>query len=90
MASQPTSARAWAAARPLPGAFSSASLSVALSHTYATMADREGGLGCQEHVLPGVAAQDDVVQATGEMKTGFASHVTNNITNGEQYAIYQA
>ena len=31
--------------------------------------------GREEHVLPGVAAQDDVVQTAGDMETGFTSHV---------------
>jgi len=34
--------------------------------------------GAEEHVLPGVTPQDDVVQTTGNMKTGLASHGTQD------------
>ena len=30
----------------------------------------------EEHVLPGVAAKDDVVQTTGDVQTRLASHGT--------------
>ena len=45
--------------------------------------------GREEHVLPGVAAQDDVVQTAGNVKTGLAGHASI-LQRSSQYATYQA
>ena len=43
----------------------------------------------EEHILPGVAAQDDVIKTAGDVQTGFAGHASN-LSRRNNYAIYQA
>ena len=45
--------------------------------------------GIEKHVLPRITAQDDVVQATGDVKSGFAGHAVI-LLESNHYAIYQA